>query len=293
MPLPCYRSREEIARQLHGDGLEFGPGCHPLSLGPHVTSIRYCDVHDREAFAESFPEVAAEELARFPSRVDVRLDFDKEPFADVIGERSLDFVVANHVLEHVVNPIRFLVEARRTLRGDGLIYLALPDMRRTFDRDRQRTPFRDVVARHEAGASELDEARIIEWARTVDRIDGFGPDSPGYADVIEGHRRRSIHVNVWLIDDVIEILTYLARAIGAPLALIDGMIGSGEMILVLRNDTRPEVVDHYPVALQRILAESHYAHAEAAVAARLDQQQQLLVTALKALRVGSELAERP
>src|SRR5262245_15721423 len=87
-------ARERLARELHGHGVEFGPGCHPLPLGPFVSSMRYCDAHDQASFAAEFPEVAGT-AEKFPA-IDFRLQFDREPFADRIGRSSLDFVVANH-----------------------------------------------------------------------------------------------------------------------------------------------------------------------------------------------------
>src|SRR5215831_21070816 len=99
--------REELARELHGHGVEFGPGCNPLKKGRCVASIRYCDAFDRADYAAMFPEVG-EAAARFPDPIDFRIQFDREPFVNLIGRESLDFVIANHLLEHLVNPIRFL-----------------------------------------------------------------------------------------------------------------------------------------------------------------------------------------
>lgn len=281
MSLSCYRNRQEIARQLHGHGVEFGPGCHPLALHPYVRSIRYCDIHDRAGFSAAFPEVDAVTVARFPEPIDFRIDFDKQPFVPAIGEGSLDFVIANHVLEHLVNPLRFLIEARRLLRADGLLFVALPDPRCTFDRDRQRTPLRDVLDRYVRAETELSEERIVAWCREVDKLMDLRPESPGYRALLDGHRRRSIHVNVWLIDDLIEMLRHLAIDGDAPLHLLDGMIGNGEYIVVLRRAERAAVVEHYQVAMQRILAESQSAHLEAQLLPRLEQQRQLMAELVK------------
>jgi 2-polyprenyl-3-methyl-5-hydroxy-6-metoxy-1,4-benzoquinol methylase len=45
------------------------------------------------------------------------------PFADA----SFDFVVSNHVIEHVADQRRHLREIRRVLRADGCCYLATPN----------------------------------------------------------------------------------------------------------------------------------------------------------------------
>ena len=43
------------------------------------------------------------------------------------GDESLDFVIANHVLEHIEDPIAALSNWARVLRPDGVLFLTLPD----------------------------------------------------------------------------------------------------------------------------------------------------------------------
>jgi SAM-dependent methyltransferase len=260
-----FAVRERLARELLGRGVEFGPGCHPLPLGPFVQSIEYCDAYDRAGFLEKFPE-AAPGIAGFPERVAYRINFDREPFVDLIGEGSLDFVVANHVLEHLVNPLSFLVQCHRLLKPGGIAYIALPDKRLTFDRYRRRTPLSDVVGRYRSNATVVDEARIVEFINQTDieRLErgvrlGFGPSASNYQRAIKQHRDRSIHVNVWMIDDFVEVLTWLGRELSRPFELLDGACHNIEFAFVLRKAERADATDRYPLVLSRIFAESHLA----------------------------------
>jgi SAM-dependent methyltransferase len=53
-----------------------------------------------------------------------------------VRDRSFDLVVSNHVLEHVgdrEDQLQYLREARRVLREDGLLYLAVPNRYRLFE----------------------------------------------------------------------------------------------------------------------------------------------------------------
>lgn len=289
MSLPCYQNRQEIARQLHGRGVEFGPGCHPLPLGPYVESIEYCDVHDRAGFARAFKEVEPRVIARFPETIHHQLDFNAVDFTERLGVGAFDFVVANHVLEHLTNPLQFLVRARKLLNEDGLLFIALPDPRCTFDRDRQRTPLRDVRRRFDQNETVLSEEKIIEWVRQVDKNLDFGPDSPAFKEVVLGNRLRSIHVNVWLMDDVIEIFQHLGRDLAAPMTLLDGMVPAEEFILLFRNTADPRAIDNYPIALQRIWTESQSAHLEASIIPRLERQTKITVDTFRAAELRAQI----
>jgi SAM-dependent methyltransferase len=250
-------AREMLARELSGDGVEFGPGCHPLKVGPKVRSVRYCDAFDRAGFATAFPEVIAE-IHGFPDKIDFRLQFDREPFVDQIGRASVDFVVANHLLEHLVNPVRFLEQCYQILVSGGLLFLGLPDKRHIFDRFRARTPLGDVMARYDAGATELTDERIAEFVNGVEqRGEPLRPGDPARKSEFEMHRRRSVHVNVWMLDDVVELLQHLGRRRGMIWALHDGVVGGVEFLLLLRKSARAEDLDLYPSVLGRLHAESN------------------------------------
>ena len=45
------------------------------------------------------------------------------------GEQRFDAIIMNHVLEHVSDPIDFLRNARRLLRLEGVIHIAVPNVR--------------------------------------------------------------------------------------------------------------------------------------------------------------------
>ncbi|MFO0949234.1 MAG: hypothetical protein U1D30_25535, partial [Planctomycetota bacterium] len=111
--------------------------------------------------------------------------------------------------------------------------------------------------------SVLSEERIREYVEQVDRPElPFVPGTPRYEVQVERHRRRSLHVNVWLVDDVVEILVYLGREMGMPLQLLDGVLAEDEFLFLLRKTDDPRVVDHYPVVLARLWSESQRRHLE-------------------------------
>jgi 2-polyprenyl-3-methyl-5-hydroxy-6-metoxy-1,4-benzoquinol methylase len=55
-----------------------------------------------------------------------------EPWSAEFKTASFDVVTIWHVLEHVVNPIKTLKEARRLLKPDGLCVVAVPNVNNSF-----------------------------------------------------------------------------------------------------------------------------------------------------------------
>ena len=53
-----------------------------------------------------------------------------------IRDETQDFVIANHFIEHCQNPIQTFQNLFRVLKPGGVLYVAVPDKRFTFDADR-------------------------------------------------------------------------------------------------------------------------------------------------------------
>jgi SAM-dependent methyltransferase len=115
--------REDVAlRFLRGDGIEIGPLDYPLRL-PREARVRYVDYLNGAGLREDYGNtLRAGRPLVVPDVVDdgARL----ASFADA----SLDFVVANHMLEHVEDPIAALEHQLRVLRPGGILYLTLPTL---------------------------------------------------------------------------------------------------------------------------------------------------------------------
>ena len=75
---------------------------------------------------------------------------------------SYDFVLASHVLEHVANPMRALLEWRRILAPGGGLLIIVPDKRATFDHLRPYTTLDHIEADYERGVAESDLTHLGE-----------------------------------------------------------------------------------------------------------------------------------
>jgi predicted SAM-dependent methyltransferase len=104
--------------------------------------VTYADFEPADKLQTSFPDIAN------IKRPDLVSDLES---MNGVETASQDFVIANHVLEHVEDPLRALRSVARVLRPSGVAYLALPDKRFTFDKDRVITSLDHLIRDHEEG----------------------------------------------------------------------------------------------------------------------------------------------
>jgi hypothetical protein len=94
-------------------------------------------------------------------------------FASEIAE-PVDLLIANHVLEHVPDPIHWLAQAAKCVTDDGRLFLSFPDRRYTFDYFRRENDAIDMlVANHEERlvASAEDVARHLYYYTDITHLD--------------------------------------------------------------------------------------------------------------------------
>jgi SAM-dependent methyltransferase len=190
-------------RFLRGEGVEVGALHLPLPL-PAGTRARYVDRYDRAGLRKAYPELAGTPI------VDVDVVDDGERLSS-LGDESQDFVVANHFYEHTEDPIGTLGHHLRVVRPGGIVFMAIPDKRLTFDADRPVTPLDHHVADHERGPAISRRDHFEEWARLVDGV----PEAE-----VAGRAARldaedySIHFHVWVPQAFIALLEH-CRAVEA------------------------------------------------------------------------------
>jgi predicted SAM-dependent methyltransferase len=190
------RRRRIAKRYLSGEGIEIGALHNPLPV-PRSARVRYVDRLPVSELRAQYPELEQEPLVQ----VDI-LD-DGERLA-MIADSSIDFVIANHFLEHTQDPVGTLLNAFRVLRPEGILYLAVPDKRHTFDRDRAVTPLGHVLRDFEEGPEVSRRDHFEEWARLVERVseDNVARRAEELMD-----QDYSIHYHVWTREAVLELLT--------------------------------------------------------------------------------------
>lgn len=221
---PARRSRREIAgRYLRGDGIEIGALHNPLDL-PRSARVRYVDHLPVDLLRQQYPE-----LTNLPL-VDVDILDDGERLA-TIGDGTQDFVIANHFLEHCEDPLGALGNMIRILRPRGVLYLAVPDKRYTFDAERPVTPTDHVLRDHREGPEGSRRDHYEEWARLVDKAEE--PEAHATALLDRGY---SIHFHAWTQTELLELLRTAADELELDFDIELMLKNRHEVIFVLRKN---------------------------------------------------------
>jgi SAM-dependent methyltransferase len=197
---PDLPLRAELAKRfLRGKGIEIGGLNAPLPV-PAMARVTHVDRMSAEELRRQYPELDDKPLAP----VDV---IDDGEWLTTFPNRSQDFVIANHFLEHAEDPIGTLKTFARVLKTGGILYLGIPNRRLTFDRDRQPTSFEHVRLDHFEGPARSYEEHLREWASLVDCFQG--DELEARIDFLR-RTRYSIHYHVW---NEVEFREFVDRAI--------------------------------------------------------------------------------
>lgn len=212
---------------LSGSGIEIGALNFPLRV-PRGLRVTYVDYLPTETLHEHHAHLLAAGQTLTPPDI-----VDDGERLDTFADAEVDFVIANHFIEHAEDPIGTLEAHLRVLRPGGVIYMAVPDKRRSFDVDRPVTPLAHLIADHRDGPRISRGQHYEEWARLVDRVPE-GKVHEHAAELME--RRFSIHFHVWTPTAYLEMLAH-CQTIGLPIELELLQLNGDEFLTVLRKRT--------------------------------------------------------
>jgi SAM-dependent methyltransferase len=181
-------TRRKLATQfLAGHGIEIGALDCPLPVPANV-SVRYVDRVSVAQLRAYYPELGDRVL----TEPDLIEDGERLPN---IASGSLDFIVANHMLEHCENPLGTLRVHLDRVRYGGVLFYAIPDKRQCFDRPRPLTSFAHLVADDADGGAQSRWSHYLEWAV---HVNGLTETASAEHNAHENMRNAySIHFHVW------------------------------------------------------------------------------------------------
>jgi len=117
-------------RFIAGEGIEIGALHSPLALF-NDAKVRYIDRLGTEELKMHYPELQEARLVE-PDII------DNGEMLFKINNDTLDFIVANHMLEHCENPLGAVRSHIDKLKIGGVCFYSVPDKRYSFDIQREK-----------------------------------------------------------------------------------------------------------------------------------------------------------
>jgi predicted SAM-dependent methyltransferase len=219
------QQRWQIASQyLFGKGIEIGGLHSPLKV-PANAKVSYVDrmsVSDLKKHYSNFDET---ELVK----VDI---VDDGEFLLTIPDASVDFVIANHMIEHCENPLVTIENYLRVLKLGGIIYMAVPDKRYSFDIDRPVTSLEHLIRDYKEGPQWSRREHFEEWVTLVEKTQTNEVEKRIQQLFAMDHR---IHFHVWTQEKFLELLLYCHEQAQLKLEIELVQKNLNEFITVLRK----------------------------------------------------------
>ena len=205
-------------------GIEVGGANNPIEILDQRVVVKQVDYCDHSLIEDCFSGMTL-------VKVDIIDDGER---LDTIADNSLDFIVACHMLEHCRNPIGTIRNFIQKLRQDGLIILAIPDKRFTFDINREVTQVDHLL---------LDD---IDPSRERDKVHYFDKEVNLLSEEELKFIQKSmemderIHFHVWdpnyFIQFICETKKYLKDSFSIEqVGSINNGEGSNEILCILKK----------------------------------------------------------
>lgn len=228
---PSFFLRHTLLHYISGNGIEIGALDRPLDLsGIPGIKIKYIDRLPEDKLRMCYPEVGNKLV-----HVDI---VDDGEFLTKIENETLDFIIANHFIEHARDPMGTIFNWLSKLRPGGIIYMAIPDKRYTFDVDRQITSLQHLIEDHRLISNPqerlgLDRDHYVEWVTYVQKSLAIEIETrANYLLEID----YPIHFHVFTLRNFLEMIIYMRRELKAPVeikASVDVIHRSTEFFVIL------------------------------------------------------------
>lgn len=207
------------SRYLTGEGLEIGALHAPLPL-PTGVRVRYVDYVDQGQLRFIYPELAWVPIVT----VDI---IENGEVLSSIADASNNFVVANHVIEHCENPVQTLENWLRVISAGNILFITVPDMKKTFDRNRQLTSIEHLICDYKDGP----ESSRVEHMQELFSIDCTAAGDEFQPQLFQSHP----HYHVWTMESFAGMLESARQDLGLPFVVEEMRYLDAEFAAVLRK----------------------------------------------------------
>lgn len=150
-----FKTSEKAFEYLTGlRGIEIGGSAHNAF---HLNTINVDYTDDMETTFKK-EEI---EMCGHAMKVDLVAEGDELPIAD----KSQDFVISSHVIEHFFDPIKAIKEWQRVAKK--YIFMIIPHHERNFDKDRELTTISELVKRFTGKLTPEDYSKETSFGKVM------------------------------------------------------------------------------------------------------------------------------
>lgn len=152
-----------------GFGLEIGPSHSPIFPKAEGFNVEILDYANRDALIAKYQALGVD-----PSKIEA-VDYvsDGAPLHAVVPRRGeYDFIFSSHAIEHVTDFVGYLVSCQMLLKPGGVIALAVPDKRYTFDVLQQVSTTGQVLEAFYRKRTRHAPAAAFDFVANFARMDG-------------------------------------------------------------------------------------------------------------------------
>jgi hypothetical protein len=233
-----HRIRAKVAHcHLHGIGLEIGALHFPLGLPPAAKAI-YLDRASREDNIRHYTDVNQAHI--------VRTDVIANGFnLACFGPETLDFIIANHVLEHTDDALGALSAWAYRIRAGGHLFITLPIANKCFDRGRSPTTLQHLIDDRRLKQDEKSQAmadRNLEHYQDWVCISEANINESTLSESETERRWRSlaeqeaeIHFHAFSPESLAGLMKYFCTDVCPDFRLLEIRESGGEVISLLQR----------------------------------------------------------
>ena len=224
---------------ISGQGIEIGAAQMPVKL-PAKAKARYVDVFSAEDLKKALPLYEKLDIVH----VDVVDDGEK---LTKFKDNSLDFIIANHFIEHCIDPIGTVINMYKKLKREGVLYVGIPDKRYTFDIDRPLTTYEHLLEEHKDKTNnKFKAAHTLEYVKVKLGKDKNSPEKvkKRVQEILDSGYR--IHYHVWTQREMTEMFARLAKDFKLDLEIEALLKNHHEVVYVLRKMPAHKPIDYTP-----------------------------------------------
>lgn len=220
------------ATHLKGSGIEIAAHHQPVVV--EGLKVKYVDSIDRDEILTTFVYLTDSQKAAI---VDVDYYDDGETLeSGFIDDESLDFIIANHFMEHCANPIKTILNHLKKLKNGGALFYAIPEKNRTNDAARENTTVLHLLDEFEGRTDPYDISHYLDLVKHTD-VSASEQEIHTKAQQLKSSK-SNIHYHAWEAHTFIEFISVVQAISGNFILERFFPYNGNEFIVILRKYQR-------------------------------------------------------